>query len=118
MGHTNASLRQSRDIVVAEPDRVGRTEALREEIKVFQMFHQTLAVSSQSQRRLRARLGEMSLERHVTFVCQMRAFGQKFVRAMQRNGRAESRPDPTPVEIPVCQNLSACVDRRRPWRGT
>src|SRR5260221_6551117 len=60
----------------------------------------------------------MSLQRHVEFACQTRAFSQKFVRAVQRNRRAESRPDPTPVETQIRQNPGASISRRLPWPRT
>src|SRR5258708_19345329 len=60
----------------------------------------------------------MGLVWDVVFACQTRAFSQKFVRAVQRNGRAESRPDPTSVEIPFRQNPGASIDCRLPWRRT
>ena len=107
---------QAIEIVAIEPNRMSGGEMRPEHAERVEVRGQRLAVLAQAQHRLCLGLGEMGLQRQVVGPRQIATPDQKFIAAMDRNGRRDGRTDPFAIERPIGIELFGGIGGRPIWR--
>jgi hypothetical protein len=105
-----ACVRQARDIVVVDPDRVRGAEALFQEPECGEMRSEALAVFFVANDGLGFRFSEMRLQPHVIVASEVAARDPEIIGAMQRNSGRKRRPDAAPVMAPSLQDAATDIN--------
>src|SRR4029077_10388239 len=85
-------VREPRDVVVVEPDRMGRRKMRPEHAESFDMGRQGAAVALHAGDRLHLRFREMHMEAEAGLAGERAAAGEEIVAAVERNRRREGKP--------------------------
>ena len=109
MGNLASMVRQSRNIIIVEPDTVRRRNVWSQEAQIVEVSGEGLSISSQTRNGLHARFGQMRVQTEIKFFGNDFGANNELVAAVKWDGGCDSWPDQRPIVPPVARNIPTCA---------